>query len=75
MHLFHIPECTIQNRNGAFLDVEQVYHGVCELGQFLEEWHWSNQWFFFFFFFFGGGGGGGGMRVGDELTSAIALGK
>ena len=40
MHLFHIPQCTIQNRNvhisvlnGAFGDMEQVHCGICELGQ------------------------------------------
>ena len=39
MHLFHIPECSIQNRNvhisvlnGAFWDMEQVHSGICELG-------------------------------------------
>ena len=40
MHLFHIPQCSIQNRNvyisvlnGAFWDMEQVHSGICELGQ------------------------------------------
>ena len=40
MHLFHIPQCAIQNRNvhitvvsGALWDMEQVYCGICELGQ------------------------------------------
>ena len=40
MHLFHIPECSTQNRNvhisvlnGAFWDMEQVHSGICELGQ------------------------------------------
>ena len=35
MHLFHIPECSIQNRNvhisvlnGAFWDMEQVHHEI-----------------------------------------------
>ena len=42
MHLFHIPECSIQNRNmhisvlnGAFWDMEQVHSGISELGQLL----------------------------------------
>ena len=41
MHLFHIPQCSIQNRNvhisvlnGASWDMEEVHSGVCELGQF-----------------------------------------
>ena len=40
MHLFHIPQCTIQNRNvhisvlnSALWDMEQVHSGICELGQ------------------------------------------
>ena len=39
MHLFHIPQCTIQNRNvhisvlnGALWDMEQVHCGICEIG-------------------------------------------
>ena len=39
MHLFHIPECSIQNRNvqisvlnGAFWDMEQVHFGICAIG-------------------------------------------
>ena len=41
MQLLQIPECSIQNRNvhfffsvlnGAFLDMEQVYFGICEIG-------------------------------------------
>ena len=39
MHLFHIPQCSIQNRNvhiavlnGALWDLEQVHSGICELG-------------------------------------------
>ena len=43
MHLFHISQCSIQNRNvhisvlnGALWDMEQVHSGICELGQ-----HWS----------------------------------
>ena len=42
MHLFHIPECSIQNRNvhisvlnGAFWDMEQVHSGIDELGQLI----------------------------------------
>ena len=38
MHLFHIPECSIQNRNvhvsvlnGAFWDMEQVHSGIFEI--------------------------------------------
>ena len=41
MHLFHIPQCTIQNRNvhisvldGALCDMEQMHNGICELFQF-----------------------------------------
>ena len=40
MHLFHIPQCSIQNRNvhvsvlnGALWDMEQVHSGIYELGQ------------------------------------------
>ena len=43
MHLFHIPQCSIQNRNvhisvltGALWNVEQVHAGICELGQLQE---------------------------------------
>ena len=39
MHLFHIPEYSIQNRNmhisvlnGAFWDVEQARSGIREIG-------------------------------------------
>ena len=39
MHQFHIPECSIQNRNvhisvlnGALWDVEQVHSEICEIG-------------------------------------------
>ena len=39
MNLFHIPQCSIQDRNvhisvlnGALLDVEQVHSGICEIG-------------------------------------------
>ena len=37
MHLFHIPQCTIQNRilhisvlNGVLWDMEKVHCGICE---------------------------------------------
>ena len=40
MHLFHIPQCNIQNRNVhisvlnvALWDMEQVHCGISELGQ------------------------------------------
>ena len=40
MHMSHIPQCSIQNRNvhisvlnGALWDMEQVHFGICELGQ------------------------------------------
>ena len=40
MHLSHIPQCSIQNRNGhisvlneALWDMEQAHSGICELGQ------------------------------------------
>ena len=39
MHLFHIPQCSIQNRNvhisvlnGAIWDMEQVHSEICEIG-------------------------------------------
>ena len=39
MHLFHIPQCSIQNRNvhisvlnGALWDMEQVHSEICEIG-------------------------------------------
>ena len=39
MPLFHIPQCSIQNRNvhisvinGALWDTEQVHSGICEIG-------------------------------------------
>ena len=45
MHLFHIPQCTIQNRNvhisvlnGALWDMEQVHCGICEIGLL---WPWG----------------------------------
>ena len=41
MHLSHIPQCSIQNRNvhisvlnGALWNMEQVHSGIYELGQF-----------------------------------------
>ena len=41
MHLCHIPQCTMQNRNvhisvlnGALWDMEQVHCGICEIGLF-----------------------------------------
>ena len=40
MHLFHIPQCSIQNRNvhisvlnEALWDMEQVHSGINEFGQ------------------------------------------
>ena len=40
MHLSHIPQCTIQNRNvhisvlnGALCDMGQVHCGICKSGQ------------------------------------------
>ena len=45
MHLFHIPQCSIQNRNvhisvlnGALWDMEQVHSGICELGHTALPW-------------------------------------
>ena len=42
MHLFHIPQYTIQNKNvhisvlnGALRDTEQVHCGICEIGLLL----------------------------------------
>ena len=42
MHMFHIPQCSIQNRNvhisvlnGALWDMEQVHSGICELVWFI----------------------------------------
>ena len=41
MHLSHIPQCTIQNRNvhisvlnSALWDMGQVHCGICEIGLF-----------------------------------------
>ena len=43
MHLFHIPQCSIQNRNvhisvlsGTLWDMEQVHAGICESGLLCE---------------------------------------
>ena len=40
MHLFHIPQCTIQNRyvhisvlNGVLWDMEQVHCGMCDISK------------------------------------------
>ena len=40
MHMFQIPQCSIQNRNvhisvmnGALWDMEQVHSGISEIGQ------------------------------------------
>ena len=45
MHLFYIPECTIQNRNvhisvlnGAFWDMEQVHTRICEIDLIRRQW-------------------------------------
>ena len=45
MHLFHISQCSIQNRNvhisvldEALWDMEQVHSRICEFGQF--DWIW-----------------------------------
>ena len=42
MHLFHIRQCSIQNRNvhipvlnGAFWEMEQMHSGICEIGQLI----------------------------------------
>ena len=51
VHLFHIPQCTIQNRNvhisvlnGALWDMEQMHGEICELGQ-LKDSGWIGQYF------------------------------
>ena len=43
MHLFHIPQCSIQNKNvhisvlsGGMWDMEQVHSGIYELGQIVK---------------------------------------
>ena len=45
MHLFPIPQHTIQNRNvhisvlnGVLWDMEQVRFGICEVGLFISLW-------------------------------------
>ena len=50
MHLFHIPKCSIQNRdvhisvlNGALWDMEQVHSGICKIGLFISECE-DNVW-------------------------------
>ena len=52
MHLFHIPQCSIQNRNvhitvlkGALWDMEQMHSGSCESDRFNYNWVklWSNK--------------------------------
>ena len=47
MHLFHIPECSIQNRNvhisvlnGAFWDMEQVHSVIFESGLLWYQCQW-----------------------------------
>ena len=46
MHLFNIPQCTIQNRNvhisvlnGALWDMEQVHCRICEIGLYMDHMH------------------------------------
>ena len=48
MHLFHIPQCSIQNRNvhisvlnEALWVTEQVHSGICEIGLL----NWYNMQF------------------------------
>ena len=48
MHLFHIPQCSILNRNvhisvlnGALWDMEHMHQEICELGQLLQ-YQWGN---------------------------------
>ena len=48
MHLFHIPQCPIQNRHvhisfrsGKLWDMEQVHSGICELGQLCDGCGWT----------------------------------
>ena len=45
MHLFHIPEYIMQNRNvsisvlnGVLWNMEQVHYGICEIG-LLQNWY------------------------------------
>ena len=49
MHLSHIPQCTIQNRNvhisvlnGALWDMGQVHCWICEFGLF--QWKLNENW-------------------------------
>ena len=51
MQQFHIPQYSIQNRNvhisvlnGALWDMEQVYSGICELGQLTYRGACSRRW-------------------------------
>ena len=51
MHLFHIPQCSIQNRNvyisvlnGALWDMEQVQSGICEIGPLLLNVEMISPW-------------------------------
>ena len=54
MHLSHIPQCTIQNRNvhisvldGAVWDMEQVRCGICEFGLLpwiIFTWTYGDWW-------------------------------
>ena len=56
IHLFHIPQCSIQNRNvhisvlnGALWDMEQVHSGTCEIGVFKwTEFNFKNNFRNFF---------------------------
>ena len=50
MHLSHIPQFTIQNRNvhisvlnGALWDMGQVHCGICELGQYYVMWIYKHH--------------------------------
>ena len=50
-HPFHIPQCSIQNRNvhisvlnGALWDMEQVHSGICEIGLLLVIVRLSDSW-------------------------------
>ena len=56
VHLLHIPQCTLQNRNvhisalnGALWDMEQVHCGICEIGRLPFQWkavdvEYSRHW-------------------------------
>ena len=48
MHLFHIPQCSTQNRNvhiyvliGALWGMEQVHSGICDISLFIQYTHCS----------------------------------